>query len=183
MQVNREGRLLPTTRSTSYFLSGKEQGKAMNTVSPEPIMKIAMGFMAAKHLFVASEVGLFEALAVGASTIDELAKRTGVPVRTLGILSDAMVAIGFVEREGILYRNADTATAFLSGTGNVDLRPMLRFWENISYPLWLKLGEAVKAGQVRWPCTERPRLSRHSHAAYAEVFQQFNQERSSLRRN
>jgi len=35
----------------------------MPTVTPEPIIKVAMGFMAAKHLFVASEVGLFEALA------------------------------------------------------------------------------------------------------------------------
>ena len=32
-------------------------------MSPEPIMRIAAGFMAAKHLFAASELGLFEALA------------------------------------------------------------------------------------------------------------------------
>ena len=107
----------------------------MNAVSPEPVMKIAMGFMAAKHLFVANEVGLFEALAAGGCSIDELAKRTSVPAHTLGIVADAMVAIGFAEREGNLYRNADIATAFLSGTGDLDLRPMLRFWENISYPL------------------------------------------------
>jgi hypothetical protein len=44
----------------------------MPTVTPEPIIKVAMGFMAAKHLFVASEVGLFEALAAGPATIDEL---------------------------------------------------------------------------------------------------------------
>lgn len=37
----------------------------MPTVTPEPIIKVAVGFMAAKHLFVASEVGLFEALAAG----------------------------------------------------------------------------------------------------------------------
>ena len=28
-------------------------------VSPEPIMQIASGFMAAKHLFAASELGIF----------------------------------------------------------------------------------------------------------------------------
>jgi hypothetical protein len=32
----------------------------MADITPDPIMKIAMGFMAAKHLFVASEIGLFE---------------------------------------------------------------------------------------------------------------------------
>jgi hypothetical protein len=30
------------------------------TVTPDPIMKVALGFMAAKHLFVASEIGVFE---------------------------------------------------------------------------------------------------------------------------
>ena len=45
----------------------------MAAVTPEPIIKVAMGFMAAKHLFVASEVGLFEALAAGPATIEELA--------------------------------------------------------------------------------------------------------------
>ena len=32
----------------------------MPDVTPDPIMKMAMGFMAAKHLFAANEVGLFE---------------------------------------------------------------------------------------------------------------------------
>jgi len=37
----------------------------MAEVTPDPIMGIAMGFMAAKHLFVASEIGLFTGLAQG----------------------------------------------------------------------------------------------------------------------
>ena len=32
----------------------------MAEVDPDPIMRIAMGFMAAKHLFVASAIGVFE---------------------------------------------------------------------------------------------------------------------------
>jgi hypothetical protein len=35
----------------------------MQAITPEPILKIATGFMAAKQLFAASEIGLFEALA------------------------------------------------------------------------------------------------------------------------
>jgi hypothetical protein len=30
----------------------------MAQITPDPIMRIAMGFMAAKHLFVANEIGL-----------------------------------------------------------------------------------------------------------------------------
>jgi len=43
----------------------------MPAITPEPIMKIAMGFMAAKHLFVASEIGLFEALGSGPASLED----------------------------------------------------------------------------------------------------------------
>ncbi len=71
----------------------------MTNVTPEPIMQVAMGFMAATHLFIANEVGLFEHLGAGPVTLEQLAERTGVPRRTLRILADAMVALGLVERQ------------------------------------------------------------------------------------
>ena len=54
----------------------------MADVTPEPILRIAMGFMAAKHLFTASAIGVFESLAGGPATIDELTIKCGVPHRT-----------------------------------------------------------------------------------------------------
>jgi O-methyltransferase domain/Dimerisation domain len=118
----------------------------MAQVAPDPIMRIAMGFMAAKHLFVASEIGLFTALARGPATLHELAAICGIPRRTAGISADAMVSLGLLERDGDRYRNSDTAAAFLAGQAGPDLRPMLRFWNRISYPGWLALEDAVRAG-------------------------------------
>jgi len=77
----------------------------MATVTPDAIFQVATGFRAAKHLFVANEVGLFEHLAPGPTTLDTLAQRTGVPRRTLRILADAMVALGFVEKQGEHYHS------------------------------------------------------------------------------
>jgi hypothetical protein len=120
----------------------------MPDVTPEPIMRTAMGFMAAKHLFVASEIGLFEALAQGPASLETLTQRTKVPQRTLRIAADAMVALGFVERDGEHYRNGPIAAAFLGGAaGAPDFRPMLRFFNRISYPAWLRLGDAVRTGE------------------------------------
>jgi Dimerisation domain len=68
----------------------------MPEVTPELIFQVANGFMAAKHLFVANEVGLFVALAASPGTLDDMAQRTGIPRRTLRILADAMVALGFL---------------------------------------------------------------------------------------
>ena len=118
----------------------------MAQITPDPIMRIAMGFMAAKHLFVANEIGLFTGLAQGPATLHELAAICGIPRRTAGISADAMVSLGLLERDGDRYRNSDTPAAFLAGRPGPDLRPMLRFWNRISYPGWLALEDAVRAG-------------------------------------
>jgi SAM-dependent methyltransferase len=119
----------------------------MADVTPEPIMRIAMGFMAAKHLFVAEAIGIFEKLAEGAATAEDLAGRCGVPVRTLRISADAMVSLGLLERDGEHFSNGSVAATFLAGNAGPDLRPMLRFWDRISYPAWLRLENAVRSGE------------------------------------
>jgi ubiquinone/menaquinone biosynthesis C-methylase UbiE len=118
----------------------------MTEITADPIMRIALGFMAAKHLFVASEIGVFEKLSNGPATLDELAAKTGIPGRTLRISVDAMVSLGLLQREGDRYRNSEAAAAFLVGNEGPDLRPMLRFWDKISYPAWFDLERAVRAG-------------------------------------
>ena len=119
----------------------------MADITPDPIMRIALGFMAAKHLFVASAIGLFERLAGGPATLDELATNCGVPRRTLGISVDAMASLGLVERDGERYHNCAAAAAFLAGTPGPDLRPLLRVLDRISYGLWMNLEAAVRAGE------------------------------------
>jgi SAM-dependent methyltransferase len=120
----------------------------MATVTPDAIFQVATGFMAAKHLFVANEVGLFAHLTLGPTTLDTLAQRTGVPRRTLRMLADAMVALGFVEKQGEYYQNGPVAATFLSGGTPTDLRPFLRFWNQLSYPRWMQLEAAVRTDQV-----------------------------------
>jgi hypothetical protein len=119
----------------------------MPAVTPEPIIKVAMGFMASKHLFAASEIGLFEALSSGAASLQELSSRIGVPARTLGIVTAAMVSLGLIEQDGNLYRNSEVAAAFLAGNSGRDLRPMLRYFDKILWQNWEKLAEAVRTDQ------------------------------------
>jgi SAM-dependent methyltransferase len=119
----------------------------MADVAPDRVFQVASSFMAAKYLFVATEVGLFEQLAEGPATLDELARRIAVPRRTTRLLVDAMVALGFVERQGDRYQNAAVAATFLSGRTPADLRPHLRFWNRISFPRWGKLEEAVRTAR------------------------------------
>ncbi|HWH27763.1 MAG TPA: methyltransferase [Mycobacteriales bacterium] len=122
---------------------------AAAAVSPEPILRLASGFMAAKHLFAADELGLFEALGEGPATLDAVAARTGLTRRAARISADAMVALGLVERDGDTYRNGEVAAQYLSGVSPADLRPLLRFWDRISYPAWQGLAQALATGPGR----------------------------------
>ncbi|MDI9975247.1 methyltransferase [Rhodococcus sp. IEGM 1307] len=116
---------------------------------PEPIMQLASGFMAAKHLFAASELGLFEALGEGPTDLHGLAARTGLTARATRISADAMVALGMLERRDEQYVNTETAAAFLAGGSPADLRPLLRFWDKISFPAWEDLADALARGPKR----------------------------------
>jgi SAM-dependent methyltransferase len=109
-------------------------------------MQLAAGFMAAKHLFTASELGLFEALADSPAGLDALAARTGLTRRAARISADAMVALGLLEADDGTYRNSPVAAAFLAGPGPADLRPFLRYWDKISYPAWTRLADALASG-------------------------------------
>jgi SAM-dependent methyltransferase len=120
----------------------------MANETPELIFQVATGFMAAKHLFVANEVGLFEKLTEGPATLDELTQRLGIPRRTTRIVTDAMVALGFVERQGERYQNGPIAETFLSSRSTTDLRLLLRYFNRLVYPTWTKLEEAVRTGQT-----------------------------------
>ncbi|MGO9049658.1 MAG: methyltransferase [Xanthobacteraceae bacterium] len=111
-------------------------------------MKVALGFMAAKYLFAASEIGLFEALASGPANLEELANRIQVPLRTTGMVAAAMVSLGLIEQEeGSRYRNSPAAATFIAGKPGFDLRPLLRSQDRIGYPLWTTFLDAVRAGK------------------------------------
>ncbi|HVL85386.1 MAG TPA: methyltransferase [Pseudonocardia sp.] len=122
-------------------------GATHDAVTPDRIFEIAQGFMASKHLFAASELGLFEALGEGPVDLDGLAARTGLTRRTARISADAMVAIGLLDRHGDRYANSPVAATFLAGATPADLRPLLRFWDRLSYPAWADLAGALGRGR------------------------------------
>lgn len=117
-------------------------------VSPSQILDLANGFRAAKFLMTASDLGIFEALADAPASIDVLAERVGLTRRATRICTDAMVAIGLLERDGDTYRNGPAAATYLAGTTPTDLRPFLRFSDRMSYPAWSNLTHALRHGPV-----------------------------------
>src|SRR5262249_45585255 len=87
-------------------------------------------------------------LAEGPATLEEMGQRTGIPLRTLRITADAMVALNFIERQGERYGNSPLAATFLAGTGQPDLRPFLHFWNRISYLRHARLEDAIRTDEI-----------------------------------
>lgn len=58
-----------------------------------------------------------------------------------------MVALGFLEKNSDRYSNSAVSGTYLAGRTKADLRPFLRFWDKLSYPLWENLEEAVRTGR------------------------------------
>jgi SAM-dependent methyltransferase len=145
------------------FPISRSNAMSMQTAEPvsppqhaEVIFGLVRGFMASKHVFVANEIGLFTGLANGPASLEELAENLAVPARTLRIIADATVALGLLERENGVYRNGAAAEACLSGRGPMNMGPLLRFANAVSYPLWLGLEQAVRTdGPARGELTEQ----------------------------
>lgn len=124
----------------------------MHDVTPEPIIDIATGFMAAKHLFAANDLGLFAALGDSPKGLSELARTVAAPEASVRLAADAMVSLGLLHKNEGLYENSKEPQVFLSGTTPADLRPFLTFWDQISYPSWERITTALR---VRKPAFEK----------------------------
>lgn len=114
-------------------------------ITPDPIMQIGMGFMAAQQLFTAVDIGVFEVLAEGPATLEHLAGRTGTPTRPTRIVADAMVTAGLLEKENGEYQNTPVATTFLSGQTPADMRPVLRLME-LECRQMIQYSEVIRTG-------------------------------------
>ena len=143
-------------------------GGIMPMITPEPILKIAMGFMAPKFLFAAREIGMCEALADGPAGTDEIATRIAVPQRTTDIVVAAMVSLGLIEHEGTRYRNSAAAATFLAGKPGRDLRSYLRHSDRTNYLVWSKLSEALRHEQSQFP-----ELNHEQQSLYSACIEEF----------
>ncbi len=119
-------------------------------VTPENIMKVGTGFQASKILLSAVKKGLFTRLAESPMTGEEVREEFDLDGRGLYDWLDALVALGFLEREGFkeeaVYRNAPDADRFLDQNKRGYIGGMLEMANDRLYPFWGDLEEALETG-------------------------------------
>ncbi len=107
------------------------------------LQRLAHGFQMAKVFFTANDLDLFTHLGQGRNA-GELAYTLGLDARALGLLLNALVALGVLEKDGDLYRNGATAAEFLVAGENYRgsiFKHVHHCWES-----WSALPQAIRDG-------------------------------------
>jgi hypothetical protein len=117
------------------------------SLTPERIMQLGLGFWGSKALLSAIELGLFTELANSPLNADELTARLKLHQRSARDFYDALVALGMLERDGGLYRNAPDSDFFLVRGKPTYIGGLLEMANERLYTFWGSLTEGLKTGQ------------------------------------
>jgi hypothetical protein len=118
----------------------------MSDPTPEKIMEVGLGFWPSKVLLSAIEMGLFTQLAGKAGDLADLRFRLGLHPRSARDFLDALVALGFLEREDGTYRNTPATELFLDRGKPSYIGGILEMANQRLYPFWGHLTEALRTG-------------------------------------
>jgi Dimerisation domain len=121
-----------------------------STVSGGPaadrIMQTGLGFWASKTLLSAVEMGLFTELAHGPGELHRLAGRLGLHPRSARDFLDALVALGFLNRNDGVYSNTPETDFFLDRHKPSYIGGILEMANARSYGFWGRLTEGLRTG-------------------------------------
>lgn len=110
-------------------------------------MEVALGFFASKTLLTAVNLGVFDVLASGPATREELEAALDLHSRSSADFLDALVALGVLQREDGTYRNTAEADAFLVSTEPGYIGNLLKMANDRLYPFWGDLETALRTGK------------------------------------
>ena len=116
------------------------------TTTPDHILQVGFGFWASKTLLSAIELEVFTELAKHPLPLDDLQGRLGLHPRSARDFFDALVALGFLERRGVTYRNTTATDMFLDKHKPTYIGGILEMCNHRLYSYWGHLTEALRTG-------------------------------------
>ncbi|TDQ29391.1 methyltransferase [Zeaxanthinibacter enoshimensis] len=128
----------------------KKKAETRQAPNPAKIMETGMAFWASKVLLTAVKLELFTYLSKGKVPAHKIQKKLHLHPRAVYDFLDALVSLGFLEREGLkenaLYSNTADTDAFLDKHKRSYIGGMLEMANNRLYPFWVHLEQALKTG-------------------------------------
>jgi hypothetical protein len=117
-----------------------------DSVGPEHIMQIGLGFWGSKTLLSAVEMELFTELARRPGTVTDVQGRLGLHPRSGRDFLDALVALGFLQRTDGTYSNTPATDRFLDKRKPTYIGGILEMANHRLFRFWNGLTEALRTG-------------------------------------
>src|ERR1700739_2063956 len=115
--------------------------------SPEHILQTGLAFWASKTLLSAVEMEVFTELAKGPESLESLSGRLGLHPRSARDFLDALVALGFLERQNSAYANTVSSNTFLDKRKPSYIGGILEMANKRLYHHWGHLTTALRTGE------------------------------------
>ena len=112
------------------------------------VLDLIEAFRRSKAMFAAVDLGVFDNTPASA---DELRDRLNAS--EIERLLDACVALGLLEKRGAVYHNTNDAERFLRKESPDTMTGYIRYSNDVLYPMWAHLEDAVREGTHRWKQT------------------------------
>ncbi len=122
-----------------------------NAQDPSRILEVGFAFWGSKVLLTAVELGLFTTLGETAMTGGALGRSLDLHPRGIWDFLDALVALGFLNREGngaeAMYSNTEQTSRFLDKNKPEYIGGILEMASQRLFRFWSDLGPALKSGK------------------------------------
>ena len=120
----------------------------MSSQEAAPVLDLIEAFRRSKTMFAAVRLGVFDRLAEGPAHAGVLA--AGGSIDTMERLLDACVSLGLLDKNGETYSNSALAAKYLARDSPDTLAGYISYSNQVLYPLWGALEDAVREGRHRW---------------------------------
>ena len=117
---------------------------------PTPIVRLSTAYWESQTLLTANRLRLFDFLADGARSADEVAAGLQLDPRSTALLLRACVGLGFLQETDQRFENTLVAATFLVSRSPTFMGNVIRYSDQL-YTAWGRLEEAVRSGQPAVP--------------------------------
>lgn len=125
----------------------------MSLHDPAVVLDLIEAFRRSKTMFTAVRMGIFDRLQKSPAGAAELARELEVDSGAIERLLDSCAALGLVSKADGVYRNQPVAEHYLCADSPHTLHGYIVYSDEVLYPMWAHLEDAVREGAPRWKQT------------------------------
>jgi hypothetical protein len=125
-------------------------GAQPRAADPSSIVRLSTAYWDSQTLLTANRIGLFDVLADGPKTAQEVAAALRLDPRATGLFLRACTGIGLVEEREGRFENAEAASTFLVTSSPAYMGGAIRYSDQL-YGIWGSLEGALRSGRPALP--------------------------------